>query len=102
MLHRELTIIIIVVFIRRMSTRNGFDGRCLAEYTENNYNASMRGRPDQSMWREVRHTCVFEKNTGHLDRIVHALVAQEASKMWDAIVQFVGQSNIAISTAASP
>jgi hypothetical protein len=54
------------------------------------------------MRRGVRHTCVFEKNTGPLDRIVHALVAQEAGEMWDAIVQFIGQSNITISPAASP
>jgi hypothetical protein len=47
-------------------------------------------------------TSVFDNTTGPLDRIVHALVAQKASEMWNAIVQFVGESDAAISTAASP
>jgi hypothetical protein len=59
-------------------------------------------RHDQSMRRGVRHTCVFEKNTGPLDRTVHALAAQEAGEICDATAQFVGQSNIAIWAVASP
>jgi hypothetical protein len=51
----------------------------------------------------VRHKCFFfENKTGILEQIVHPLVAQEAGEMWDAIVQFVRQSNIAIRTIASP
>jgi hypothetical protein len=50
----------------------------------------------------VRHKCFSEKKTGTFDQIVHSLVAQVASEMWDAFVQFVRQSNIAIRTAASP
>jgi hypothetical protein len=59
-------------------------------------------RHTKSLKRGVRHTCVFGQTTGPLDQIVNHLVSAEAGAMWNAIVQFIGESDIAISTAASP
>jgi hypothetical protein len=49
----------------------------------------------------VRHTCTFTETIGPLDRLMHDMVSGEAGEMWDAIVTFIGQFDISISTAAS-
>jgi hypothetical protein len=79
---------------QEVSTVNGKRLKCQYRRRLDRHKAALK--------RGVRHTCVFTQTTGPLDQIVHNLVSAEAGAMWDAIVQFIGESDIAISTAASP
>jgi hypothetical protein len=71
---------------------------------ENGSSANIKGEPITTS-RPCSADCVLHafsvKKTGPLETIVHTLVTQEAGQMWDGIVQFVGLSNVTISTTAS-